>query len=513
MNNLHLMNFPLVSIIALSYRSVSTIVDTLESIAHQTYQRLELILCDDGSDDGTVEIAKKWLIENEVRFERVTISVQCKNIGIVRNYEAGLKQSHGGWIKPIACDDILCEDAISKFIEQTQSDGTELAFSQITRFRKKDGQLQALGNLLTNEQEIALINQSTALLQAIRRENFLPAPSAFYSRRLFEAAGGIDISFKHLDDWPLWLRMLPLIQRVSWIDKPLVLYRVSEHSVSQKQKTTPIGGLLHVDRQQLFHKMQRQQLSGIEFWHMHLQMLRQNLTFQNFGNSWLAYRLLMPMQLLSPLTWKGLISSVVRSLILVKENFLPLARGAYYFGPAGLRGRVRVFGSIHMAIPRSRISIGNRVVIYGGVALIGKKGSNDTISIGSFSTLEKNCYLNAHGGSIVLGDHVHVGVGCVMQGFGSLVVGDNTMFGPYAQVYTSNHRSSNPPVPRRLLGERRRPVTLGRNCWIAANCIVLPGTQIADESIIPASEVVRRKDENLSTDIAQLSGAPDDCNR
>jgi len=504
---------PLVSVIAISYNQSRWVIEALNSIFNQDYENIELIISDDGSNDGTPALIESWLQQHGSRFHGVQLLISATNEGICRNVAKGVAASHGSWIKVIACDDILCEDAISMFISQTQHDRTELVFSQITKFRTDGGQPQALGNLLTNEQEIALINQSSALLQAIRRENFLPAPSAFYSRRLFEAVGGIDTSFKHLDDWPLWLHMLPLIQRVSWIDKPLVLYRVSDHSVSQKKESMPIGALLHEDRQQLFHKLQSQQLTGIEFWHMHLQMLRQHLTFQTFGNSWLAYRLLMSLQLLSPLMWKGLISSFVRSLILVKENLLPLARGAYYFGPTGLRRRVRVFGSIHMAIPRSRISIGNRVVIYGGAALIGKKGSGDTISIGSFSTLEKNCYLNAHGGSIVLGDHVHVGVGCVMQGFGSLVVGDNTMFGPYAQVYTSNHRSSNPSVPRRLLGERRRPVTVGRNCWIAATCIVLPGTRIPDESILPASEVVRRKDDNLSADIAQLSGAPDDCNR
>lgn len=499
---------PLVSVIAISYNQSRWVHEALNSVFNQDYDNIELIICDDGSSDETLVLIERWLQQHGSRFHGIQLLTNSKNEGICRNVSKGVAAARGSWIKGLACDDILCEDAISKFLEQTQRDNTELAFSQITKFRTDGGQLQALGNLLTNEQEIALMKQTSGLLQAVRRENFLPAPSAFYSRRLINAVGGIDTNFKHLDDWPLWLRMLTVVQRVSWIEKPLVLYRVSDHSVSQKKSSVPIGTLLHVDRQQFYQTYQRPQLTGLEFWHMHLQMFRQRMTFETLGNSWLAYRLLIPLQLLSPLTWSGLISRALKVLTLVRENAIPLALGTYYFGLSGLQRRVRVYGPINVEIPRSRLSIGQRVVIYGGVSLIGKKGTDDTIAIGSFSTLERNSYINAHGGSIVLGNHVHIGVGCVLQGFGGLVVGDETMFGPYAQVYTSNHRTSKPSLPRNLLGERPRAVNIGRNCWIAANCIILPGALIPDESVLPASEVVvRTKNENQDTEASQQNGA------
>lgn len=494
----------LVSIVAISYRSESTIIATLESIQQQTYPRIELILCDDCSDDGTLRIASDWLLTNNKRFERFEIIVQPVNSGVSRNYEAGLMKCKGEWIKPIACDDILCADAISKLMDITQTENTELAFSQIAKFFIHNNQIKVAGNWLENERQIEKIRDPISLLKHIRIDNFLPAPGAFFSHRLLKAAGGIDTNFKHLDDWPFWLRILPLVQRVSWIDKPLVLYRLSESSISQGKKSGPIGAFLYADRQRLYRELQRPHLTGLDFWHLHLQMLRQRMTFETLGNSWLAYRLLMPLQLLSPLTWAGMVKHAMQALTLVLENVMPIARGTYYFGLSGLCAHVRVFGPINMEIPRSRVNIGRRVVIYKGVTLIGKKGTADTITIGSFSTLEKNSYVNAHGGSIILGDHVHVGVGCVMQGFGGVVIGDNTMFGPYAQVYSSNHRSSKPSLPRNLLGERPRAVNIGRNCWIAANCIILPGALVPDESVLPASEVVvRDKNENSGAKASQ----------
>lgn len=499
---------PLVSVVAIAYNNATVILETLESIRRQDYARIELIVSDDGSVDGTPTVVERWLKQHSNRFHGSRLLTSSANEGISRNVANGIAASRGSWIKPIACDDILCDDAISKFLEQTKCDGSELAFSQITKFRTDGMKMQVIGNLLTNKQQIDLIEHPSDLLRVLRTENFLPAPGCFYSRRLFEAAGGIDTRFKHLDDWPLWLRMLPHVQRVSWIDKPLVLYRISDQSVSQKKKAIPIGTLLYADRQQLYRRLQRPHLTDLKFWHLHLQMLRQRITFEVLGGSLIAYRLLMPLQLLSPLAWRGMFSAALQVLNLVRKNAVPLARGAYYFGMSGLRNRVRVFGAIDMAIPRSRINIGQRVVIFGGATLVGKNDTGDTINIGSFSILERNSYINAHGGSVVIGEHVHVGVGCVLQGYGGLEVGDNTMLGPYVQVYTSNHRTSSPSLPRYLLGEKTRPVTIGRNCWIAANCIVLPGVCIPDESVLPASEVVRRKAEAVTADVLKSAGGP-----
>jgi acetyltransferase-like isoleucine patch superfamily enzyme/glycosyltransferase involved in cell wall biosynthesis len=485
---------PLVSVVVIAYQGAAVILDTLESIRRQNYEPLELIISDDGSTDGTSDLVKRWLNEHSGRFCRVQLLTSKINTGICQNVARAIGAARGTWIKPIACDDILCEDAITKYLEQVNCDGTELAFSQITKFNADGEQLRALGNLVTDEQQIAITGRCETLRQLIRQENFLPAPGAFYSRRLFESVGGIDIRFKHLEDWPLWLRMLPVVQRVSWIQKPLVLYRMSEKSVSQKQRSAPISAFLYKDRQIFYQQLQLPLLSGFHLWDMYLKILRQRLTFEIFGNSWLAYKFLLSIQILSPLAWRGIFMRALETLSLARENAIPLARGGYYFGLSGLRRRIRVFGRIRMKIPRTRVNIGERVAIYEGVALIGKKGAADTISIGAFSTLESNSCINAHGGSVVLGDHVHVGVGCVLQGYGGLVVGKDTMLGPYVQVYTSNHRTSSPPVPRHLLGEKPRPVTIGQNCWIGANSILLAGTQIPDQSVLPACQVVRRED-------------------
>ena len=57
-------NKPLVTIGVLAYNSANTILETLDSIASQTYDNIELIICDDGSMDNTLVVVKTWLDEH-----------------------------------------------------------------------------------------------------------------------------------------------------------------------------------------------------------------------------------------------------------------------------------------------------------------------------------------------------------------------------------------------------------------------------------------------------------------
>ena len=54
-----------VTIIVLCYNAEATIIDTLESIRLQDYKRISLIIGDDASRDNSVEIARRWIKDNE----------------------------------------------------------------------------------------------------------------------------------------------------------------------------------------------------------------------------------------------------------------------------------------------------------------------------------------------------------------------------------------------------------------------------------------------------------------
>jgi maltose O-acetyltransferase len=96
-----------------------------------------------------------------------------------------------------------------------------------------------------------------------------------------------------------------------------------------------------------------------------------------------------------------------------------------------------------------------------------------------------------NGDRIEMGDGIGFNYGCYVNGYGGLVIGDGTMFGPYTMVHTANHETE---VDRRLAeqGWEPEPVTIGRDCWIGMGVCILPGVTIGDGCIVGAGAVVTK---------------------
>ena len=108
----------------------------------------------------------------------------------------------------------------------------------------------------------------------------------------------------------------------------------------------------------------------------------------------------------------------------------------------------------------------------------------------------ENCYIEPPFHANFGGAHVHFGKG-VYANFNLTVVddthiyvGDYTMFGPNVILASAGH----PILPelRQQAYQYNMPVHIGRNCWLGAGTIVLPGVTIGDNIVIGAGSVVAR---------------------
>ncbi len=95
-----------------------------------------------------------------------------------------------------------------------------------------------------------------------------------------------------------------------------------------------------------------------------------------------------------------------------------------------------------------------------------------------------------YGYNIRLGRGVFANFGCVFLDVVGIDVGDGCQIGTLVQILTADHPRD--PALRRQGLECGKPVRIGRNVWIGAGAIVLPGVSVGDDAIIGAGSVVTR---------------------
>ena len=111
-----------------------------------------------------------------------------------------------------------------------------------------------------------------------------------------------------------------------------------------------------------------------------------------------------------------------------------------------------------------------------------------------FAEIGENCYIeppfhaNWGGKHVHFGKNVYANFNLTMVDDTHIYVGDYTMFAPNVTVATAGH-PIDPALRERAL-QYNAPVHIGRNCWIGAGALIMPGVTIGDNTVIGAGSVV-----------------------
>lgn len=201
---------PLVSIIVPCYNQAQYLDEALQSVLDQTYTNWECIVVNDGSQDNTDEVAKKW-IEKDNRFK--CLYQENKGVSSARN--TGIDYSSGEFILPLDADDKISPAYVALAVESFQRDGLlKVVYCKVEKFGD----------------EIGPLNLKPYAIKTLAAENMIFC-TAMYRKRDWELVGGYDINMIYgLEDWEFWIALLKNGGEVKCLNEVGFYYRIKKVS-------------------------------------------------------------------------------------------------------------------------------------------------------------------------------------------------------------------------------------------------------------------------------------------
>jgi glycosyltransferase involved in cell wall biosynthesis len=179
---------PLVSIVTPSYNQAGFLEQTILSVLGQDYPRLEYLLVDGASTDGSLEIIHKYA-------DRLDWWVSEPDQGQSEAINKGLQRAKGEFVAWLNSDDIYLPGAISKMA---------------AAFAKNPSAGLVFGDVLAIDADGHTTNRlryGDWSLVDLMRFRVIGQPSIFMRRSVLEQTGVLDPSYHYLLDHQLWLRM------------------------------------------------------------------------------------------------------------------------------------------------------------------------------------------------------------------------------------------------------------------------------------------------------------------
>jgi glycosyltransferase involved in cell wall biosynthesis len=180
---------PLVSVIVPCYNGAAFLEETLRSALAQSYPAVEVVVVDDGSTDGSAEIARRL----PVRY------IRQENRGLCEARNAGIRESKGDYLVFLDADDRLKPEAIKTGLRALalRPDCAMAVGDHV--FITADG-----SHLANSTKESSLHSHYEALLKS----NFIEMISSILFRRsIFDEVGVFDPTLRVAEDYELYLRI------------------------------------------------------------------------------------------------------------------------------------------------------------------------------------------------------------------------------------------------------------------------------------------------------------------
>lgn len=203
----------LISVIIPAYNAAGYVRGAIGSVLAQTAQNFEIIIVDDGSQDGTRKVIEPFLDDSRIRY------FFQKNRGLPGARNSGAKISRGDYLAFLDSDDFFAPNALESMLRRFQETGA--AWLNV-------GVLKVNGaHRVVRQPNIPEGDLFLAIL-----ENDFITRSPFYPRKEFFDIGMYDEEIRMREDWDLNIRMIAARRPFALLEEPLYFYTRTEGSIT-----------------------------------------------------------------------------------------------------------------------------------------------------------------------------------------------------------------------------------------------------------------------------------------
>jgi glycosyltransferase involved in cell wall biosynthesis len=174
---------PLVSIVTPCFNAAKFVEETIQSVLAQDYSRIEYIVIDGGSTDGTVDILKRY--GQRLRW------ISEPDRGAADAINRGFAMSRGEIFAYLNADDLYLPGAVSTAVRSFEADAVYGGAWWINEAGER----------------LAAYPVRDFDLELLARECFICQPASFVRREAFENVGGMDPELSLTFDYEFWMRL------------------------------------------------------------------------------------------------------------------------------------------------------------------------------------------------------------------------------------------------------------------------------------------------------------------
>ena len=198
-----------ISIIIINYNKANFLTESINSALKNQSELCEILIVDDGSTDGSIEIINQYKPHSNVRI------ILKDNEGVIKTRNRAINEALGEYIIQLDGDDVLEENFIESAIKEISEDESIGIVYGSTSFIGAKSGVWDLGEYKLEKQ---LYTNQIVITALFRKSDFLKTK-------------GYDVLFNEgYEDWDFWMSIIGLNKKVVQLAIPSIKYRILEGS-------------------------------------------------------------------------------------------------------------------------------------------------------------------------------------------------------------------------------------------------------------------------------------------